>query len=459
MTIFISIYDGDTERVTLRTDVFDVIKKSGHRIVLLIREAERVPYYQKEFGSDQIVVEVLPPANSKVENWWFSVGWNSIPTRGAQVRRYRDYFLNKKYSLYIFGGLLGLCGHMRWWRQFLRLIYSRGEKGYAVELFEKYQPDLLFAPNMFSAEDIRLLLTAKRRGVRTVTTAKSWDVLTTKAFTRVIADKMLVYNEINRNEAITIGDYKPSQVVVTGFPQFDVYTNQEVFTSRKDFCEKMGLDPAKRIILYGIPGDWKSPDTHAILAELNKRIESGAFVKPLQILARLHPKYRDTSEGMEARNIIFDRPGTYFADSTEFSIDAGARGPTNKWTFRNDDIIHLANSLYHADLIINVDSTLTLDAAALNKPSILIGYDGDRKLSYHRSIAFIYERNHYKHVLATGGAIVAYSHDELVIEINKVLIDSTYNRDGLERLRKELLFATDGHAGERMGQAVLAALR
>jgi CDP-glycerol glycerophosphotransferase (TagB/SpsB family) len=158
---------------------------------------------------------------------------------------------------------------------------------------------------------------------------------------------------------------------------------------------------------------------------------------------------------MQAPHIIFDRPGTYFSPTGEFSLDAGNRGQTTKWTFRTDDIAHLVNSLYHSDLVINVDSTLTLDAAALNKSSILIAYDGDRTLPYRQSIAFIYERDHYQHVLRTGGASLVHSHDELVKEINMFLSDPTYRKEGLARLKENLLYKVDGHSGERMGRAIL----
>jgi len=458
-TIFISIYDGDTERVILRTGVFKTILESGHKIVLLIRGDELVSYYRKEFGSEQVHVEALPNANSRMEAWWFSIGWNTIPTKATAVRRYRDYFLRKKYGMYLLGGILSFLGRFRVWRNFLRTIYFSSGTDYAGDLFDTYQPDILFAANMFSPEDARLLVTAKKRKVKTITLAKSWDVLTTKAFVRVKADKIMVYNQYNAEEASRIGDYRREQVAVTGFPQFDVYTHPELVLSREAFCEKAGLDPSRRIILYGIPGDWKSPDTRAVLTELGRRIEQDAFVKPIQILARFHPKYRDSSEGMSAPHIIFDKPGTYFSDKTEFSLDAGNRGSTNKWTFRNDDIVHLVNSLYHSDLVINVDSTLTLDAAALGKSSILIGYDGDRKLAYKESIAFIYERDHYQNVLKTGGVSLVHSHDELVNEINKFLSDTQYRKTGLEILKQNLLFKIDGHSGERMATEILSLLR
>lgn len=453
-TIFVSIFDGDTERVILRTGAWDVMRASGHRIVLLVRGADRIDHYRRIFGHDLVAVELLPEANSFWENLWYYVSWNTIPTHAANVRRVREYLNRGKYGAFVLGSIAGLLGSFRVWREFLRYIYRVTGEAYADGLFEYYRPDLLFAANMFSPEDTRLLLSARRRNIRTVSIAKSWDVLTTKAFTRVRADRLLVYNEVNREEAIRFGDYSPKQVIVTGFPQFDIYHGTQNIMPRDVFCRSVGLDPTSRYALYGVPGDWKSPGTTAILSMISDRIEQGVFCKPLQVLARLHPKYRDRSEGLVVPHVVVERPGTYFDSAAEFGIDSGARN-MGKWTFQTEDIIHLANSLYHADMVINVDSTLTLDAAANDKPTILIAYDGNETMPYKRSIAFIYEREHYQKVIATGGVAIAHTHDELVASINQFLEDPAALREGRDRLRGRILYAIDGQAGRRVGEAVL----
>ncbi|HYD92908.1 MAG TPA: hypothetical protein VEB18_00385 [Candidatus Paceibacterota bacterium] len=455
-TIFISIFDGDTERVILRTDVFRVLKESGHKIVLLVRSADRIEHYQREFANEQVAVELLPPSGSRQETLWYYAGWNSIPTHAVAVRRIREYWNTGKYHLFVIGSIAGILAHSRVWREFLRLLYRVFGESYAEALFEKYRPDLLFAANMFSPEDSRLLLTARRRKVPSVTIAKSWDVLTTKAFTRVKADRLLVYNEFNKKEASQYGDYPPSRVVVVGFPQFDIYTREDIFLPREAFLEKVGLNPAARYALYGIPGDWKSPDTRPIIAMLDEQITQGAFVEPFQVLARFHPKYRDSTEGLQTTNVVFDKPGKYFAAGGEFSLDSGK--DANQWTFKDDDVIHLANSLRHADVIINVDSTLTLDAMANRKPAIIIAYDGDRKLPYRRSIAFIYEREHYRNVIKTGAVPLARSHTHLVQLLNTFLENPEYLQAERDVLTERMLYKLDGRSGERAGQAILTVL-
>ncbi len=457
-TLFLTVYDGDTEKVILRSGIFERLKQSGHRIVLLIRGASRLDYYKENFEDAQVSVELLPPALTRGEEFWHHISWNTVPTHSVYLRRHINFYKKKSVPRFVFEWACWTLAHSRRWRQFLRSVYLRAPDDYAQELFEKYKPDLLFAPNMFSPEDCRMLRAAKRRGVKTITTAKSWDVLTTKAFTRVIADKLLVFNEFNKEEAIELGEYTPEAVEITGFPQFDGYARSDAIMPRSDFVRMVGADPAKRLILMGIPGDWMTPYTHEILSELDRRIEAGEFVKPLLILARLHPKYPDTSEKMTYKHIIFDRPGTLLSPKKEFSIDMSVKN-TYAFTFTDKDIAHLANSIRHSDVVINTGSTLTLDAAANDRPSILVGYDGDHHPAYWDSIARIYERNHFRHVLDTGAAPLVKSHDELAAAISHFLEDSEYLREEREALKKHMLYRVDGKSAERTANAVLGMLQ
>lgn len=456
-TVFISIFDGDTERVILQTEVFSRLKASGHRLVLLIRGEDRVEHYKKTYGDARVIVEALPPAASRREYFWYYLSWNSVPTHAVTVRRVREYWNTGRYVWFFAGCIAGALSHLRWWRELLRAAYAFTGEDYALSLFEQYTPSLLFAANMFSAEDARLLRQAKKLGVPTITLAKSWDVLTTKAFTRTKADRLIVYNEPNRDEAIAYGDYLSEQVVVAGFPQFDVYTRAETWQSREHFCKSVGLDPKKKYVLYGLPGDWKSPDTQSILASLDRHIIKGSFKESVQILARSHPKYRDSSERYKSSHVVFDRPGTYFGSGGEASIDTGTAA-ANKWTFQARDIVHLANSIYHAAAVICVDSTLTLDAAAIGVPVVLVAYDGDRSVPYQQSIAYIYERDHYRRVLRTGYPVMAHSDAELVAAIVSALREQPYRAAELEAMRTDILHELDGKSAERMAHAVLQML-
>jgi len=454
-TIWISLYDGDTEKNILRSGIFPLLKASGARIVLLVRSAKRVPYYEQEFKAENVEVELLPNATGWFEILYNHISWNTIPTYSVYLRRHDMYLVHKNILRYAGESVLGFLGRFKLWRNILRGFYYVLPDNYADELFRKYKPDVIFTPNMFSPDDCRLLKAAKKRRIPSITTVKSWDVLTTKAFTRVRADMVLVFNEYNAREAVVYGDYKPSQVVITGFPQFDIYAQQGVLESREAFCKKTGLDPQAAIILFAVPGDWKMQYTDEVLKHIDSAIERGEIYGPVQILARVHPKYPSKVEQRkDYKHVVIERPGTYFSAGQERSLDTSATGAL-AWTFTDKDIIHLANSLYHSAVTVNIESTMTLDAAAFNKPIVLVGYDGDQQLPYLKSIVRNYDRNHYRYVIETGGARLAKNPKELIQDIQAYLKNPALDREKRELLREKLLYKVDGKSSQRAVDAVL----
>lgn len=455
--IFLTVYDGDVEKVVLRSGVFDQLKESGSRIVLLVRGEDRLEYYKKEFVSENVLVELLPKAMTRSEMIWYHLGWNTIPTNSVSLRRYASFKKHRNILRYLIEVSAGLLGYLKIWREFLRLVYRSIPDDYCDSYFQKYKPDLVFTPNMFSAEDMRILKASKKRGIPTVATAKSWDVLTTKAFTRVKADRLLVFNEFNKREAVEIGDYKASNVLITGFPQFDIYAREYKSFDRENFCIQMGINPKNRILLFAVPGTWLAPHTHEILQELDELIDRSVFSVPVTILARLHPKYTDVTEQLKFRNIIVERPGTLLANEKEFSIDMAVPN-VYQWTFTSRDIRHLADSILASDVVINTASTISLDAAALHRPSILIAYDGSHTVPYWDSIARVYERDHYAHVVSIGATPLVRSTQDLVSEIQQFISNSEYLAKERATLMDKVLFKSDALSATRTAKAVLSLL-
>lgn len=455
-TIFLSIYDGDTEKNILRTGVLSMLKKAGHTVVLLVRSKERIGYYTEQFADEQVHVELLPYALSKAEKIFHHLGWNSIPTYSVFLRRHDMFLSHKRKIRYAIERTCGFLGRFRVWRELIRCVYYMMPDSYASDIFKKYKPDVLFSPSMFSAEDFRLARYAKKHGVKTVTTVKSWDVLTTKAFTRVKADLLLVFNEYNKQEAIDIGDYNADAIRICGFPQFDAYSDPSVYVTKEEFFKEIGADLSKKLILFAVPGDWKNPYTHEVMIGLNDAIEQGRFSHPVQVLARFHPKYPATGESLKNLNhFIMDRPGKYFGAGTERSLDTSVSA-TLQWTFTNKDLIHLANSLKHSDVTVNTESTMTLDAAAIDKPVVLVGFDGFHKLDYWHSMIRNYDRDHYVNVTKTGGVKIAKSLDELVSYIDGYLKNPSLDAGGRRELQDKLLYKLDGRSAERVAKAVLS---
>ncbi len=451
-TVFVTIYDGDTEKIILHSGIVERLAAAGCRVVVCIRGADRRSYYEETYANKNVRIEVLPPSRSFVEKIWHEINWNSVPVHFVNVRHRIAYARSRKLLPYLFRTLIWRLSYSHAWRAFLRFVYSAVKDDYAASLFDMYMPDVVFAPNMFSPSDFRMLRAAKQRGIKTVTMGKSWDVFTTKAFTRVQADKIIAFNEHIAEEAVRYGDYDHRAVVVTGFPQYDQSPGYTPRVSREEFCAALGLDPQKKIILFALQGDWIAPKTCEVLEGLDKSITDGALGVPVQILARLHPKYRDASEKIVLANGVFDRPGTLLGDSTHI---VASGGHLFSWTFTAKDIAHLLDSIYFADVAVLTVSTMLLDTLAMDRPLVLVGYDGESKVPHYESIMRQYEREYYQHAMSFGGTPLAKNKKELVSELRSFLSDKNHLRGERDLAREHLLYKNDGQAAKRLAEAIL----
>ena len=105
-------------------------------------------------------------------------------------------------------------------------------------------------------------------------------------------------------------------------------------------------------------------------------------------------------------------------------------------------------------MVINLVSTLTLDAAANDRPAILICYEGEKELPYVQSARIWYDFLHYRNIVKTGACPIVHSHVELQAAINRFLDDPEYLRKERNELIHSFLFKNDGRSAERIAQVV-----
>lgn len=448
-TIFITVYDGAIARNHLRTDVLPLLNREARIVIFCPRR--KVDYYKKTFASDSVFVEASPPAtNPYFENIFWALSYHSIPTRTIKICTIHNFWSEGKKRKLYYGikRFLNYVGHIRLWRRFLRKIYHVVPDHSFDPFFEKYQPDLVFAPNMVSHEDMRMLKGAKKRGIKTVGMMKSWDNLTTKAFVAVHPEKFLTQNEIIKNDLIQLVDYPAEQITVVGFPQFDRYRNRSQLLPRDEFLRSVGLDPTKKTILYAAAGDIIAPKDPEVIDALVRMVQSGVFGEDVQILLRPHPKYVCHEERFRGISFVkVDRPGMYLQPDH-----------LGSWEFEQGDIEHFINSMAHADVIVNSASTTCMEAAIFDLPVVSIAFDGANSLPYPLSLRRFYDFECIQRLMASDGISVAYSVRDLERHMAAYLKNRSYNKDGREKIVQEHCGPMDGKAGERIARVVLGAL-
>jgi hypothetical protein len=98
------------------------------------------------------------------------------------------------------------------------------------------------------------------------------------------------------------------------------------------------------------------------------------------------------------------------------------------------DVQFLANLTQHADLNINLASTMTLDFAIHDKPVVNVAFDVADPPPHGEPLwDYYYQFEHYQPVVKLGAARFARSRAELATHVNHYLADPTLDRAARQR--------------------------
>jgi hypothetical protein len=211
--------------------------------------------------------------------------------------------------------------------------------------FESYQTDYVKA--------------AHRLGIPVIFIPFSWDNLTNKGLMRVQPDRVIVWNDVQRREAVDLHGCDPKHVVIVGAARFDDFFARRPATSRAEFFASYGLDPAKPMLLYLGSSQLTGPNEMELIRRWAEsfRASEDATIRGCGILVRPHPALRAswTSVDMSALGNI------------AISLEA-SRGADQE----------LFDSLYHAHAAVGLNTSAMLEAAIVGRPvhTLLIpGFD------------------------------------------------------------------------------------
>lgn len=311
--------------------------------------------------------------------------------------------------------------------------------------YQSRKPSLVFnGSHVHSRIALQAVQAAQWLDIPTATFIFSWDNLTSQG--RVIPpyDYYLVWNDSIRDQLLEIYDLiKPEQVLVTGTPQFDFHFDEKQYWSREEYCAHIGADPSRPIVLYTTGMANHMPGEPTIVEGIADLLSEMQDMGSPQLVVRIYPK---------------DRTGRFntLKDKRTDIIFPSIPWEPNWLTPYPEDIPLWTNMLKHADIGINVASTVSLELMMFNKPVINVGYNpagfDPQLISYARYYTF----DHYRPIVDSGAVLVAYSLEELRIMVKQALnngnIQKENQRDLLQRMFGDTL---DGRSGERVAKVLL----
>ena len=123
----------------------------------------------------------------------------------------------------------------------------------ALRALKHWSPDLLVVTPMidFTYGQTDYVKAARYLGIPTLLAVASWDNLTNKGLIQICPDRVLVWNEAQAREAVSMHAIPAERVKKTGAQLYDHWFEMKPSVNRAEFCARAGgLDPEKPVILY-----------------------------------------------------------------------------------------------------------------------------------------------------------------------------------------------------------------
>jgi hypothetical protein len=245
----------------------------------------------------------------------------------------------------------------RWFAEIERLLPpSRA----AAELLATEQPDAVaVVPVIRVPALVEFLKAGAAQKVPTVIWVQSWDNLTNKGLLHFTPDRVFVWNTVQEQELSRYHGVPPDRVCMTGAQTFDHWFNGDPVLERGEFCDRLGIDPEKPIVLYLASSKQIAPDEPQFFARWLEALRGSddPSLRSSTVLLRPHPTL---ARAWQERR--FDRePGVVVSPST-------LQDEINSDAFRT----RYRGELHHSTVAVGINTSAFIDAAIFGKPTCTV---------------------------------------------------------------------------------------
>jgi hypothetical protein len=299
----------------------------------------------------------------------------------------------------------------------------------------RLRPDVVLVSPVVKvgSSQVDFLKSARRLGIPAATCVASWDNLTSKGLLRFVPERVFVWNEIQRQEAIELHGMPASRVVTTGAQLFDYWFEQRPRSSRGDFVRRIGLDLARPYVLY---------------------LGSSPFVtrradQEVRFVTRWIETLRTSDDERLRRVGIAIRP--HPTDRRWHEVDLGRFENVVIWPRRSarpatpEERADFFDSLTHSAAVVGINTTAMIEAGIVGKSVFTIL---DREFAQESTL-------HFHYLLEENGGFlhVASSLAEHARQLARVLEDGDGQAGGRARFIESFVRP---HGLERPATPILA---
>ena len=297
----------------------------------------------------------------------------------------------------------------------------------------------------YGSDEVDYLKSARNLGIPSASCVASWDNLTNKGLLKLAPERVFVWNEIQRREAIDQHAIPADRVVATGAQLFDKWFEQRPSRSREAFLGQVGLDPAAPYVLYVCSSpfvvDRSDAEARFVTAWVEAlRASDDERLRRLGVMVRPHPRGKPwKGSGSGARG------------SGSHRLELGRFENAVVWPSKSapadtpDALADFYDSLAHAGAVVGINTTAMIEAAIVGKSVLTV-----------LEPAFAQESTlHFRYLLEENGGLlhVASSLEDHLSQLARVLDE---DQAGARKRRRFVESFVRPHGLERPATPILA---
>jgi hypothetical protein len=291
---------------------------------------------------------------------------------------------------------------------------------------------LLVLANLQVRGCVPFLAAARRLGVPAVGYVASWDHTVGKGVLSPHLQRYLVQNRAMQEDLRRYHDIGPERVVVTGWPQTDVFHRRRPREDYEALLRGYRLDPERPLVLVTGNTPTNAPYEGRFVERLVGWWREQAADR-VSLLFRPHPRDARWEERFAAGR---EHAGSYVQEPSFTDMEV------------------LATLLQHADVVVTNAGTILLDAVVNDRPAVCVTYDEGAAAGETWA-----EKNvlgeHYRELMASGAFLVAGAFDDVAAGIERSLAQPGELAEARRKATREVVGEVDGRAAERVVDAIV----
>jgi hypothetical protein len=289
--------------------------------------------------------------------------------------------------------------------------------------------------NMQMHSIVPFIVGATRLGLPVIGNIASWDHTIGKGIVAPRLRRYLVQNEAMRDDLVRYHGIEPQRIVVTGWPQNDVFARQRPRTEFEAVLRSLQLGVTRPLVL--VMGN--TPTNAPYERQFVERLVAWWRENPrdrFSLLFRPHPRDREWRTRFAA---ALAEPGVAVQEPSFTDLET------------------LAVLLQHGDVIVSNAGTILLDALANDRPAVCVLYDEGAPAGESWALKNV-SGEHYRALFESEAFYRATRFDEVVTGIERALAEPEELADERARVVRLVLGEVDGRAAERVVNAIVEAV-